>query len=270
MRNVSAYLSFFRVRFINGLQYRAAAWAGVATQFAWGAMNILMYRAFYQSGNTAFPMTFQELTSYLWLQQSLLTLTMAWYFDNDILNSISSGNIAYELCRPADIYSLWFIKNLAVRVSRAALRCLPILIVAAFLPEPYNISLPASPEAGLMFLLSMILGTLVSVSINMLVYISAFYTISTLGVRAITSSLVLFLSGEVIPIPFFPEGLKNALYKLPFAAIQNTPFQIYNGHINGADVYTSILLQALWLIVLLAAGKLWTNKALKKTVVQGG
>ena len=31
------YLSFFRIRFIAGLQYRAAAWAGIATQFAWEA-----------------------------------------------------------------------------------------------------------------------------------------------------------------------------------------------------------------------------------------
>lgn len=28
------YISFFRIRFINGLQYRAAAYAGIATQFA--------------------------------------------------------------------------------------------------------------------------------------------------------------------------------------------------------------------------------------------
>ena len=35
----------FKIRFINGLQYRAAAYAGVATQFAWGAMTILMFSA---------------------------------------------------------------------------------------------------------------------------------------------------------------------------------------------------------------------------------
>ena len=29
------YLSFFRLRFITGLQYRTAALAGIATQFFW-------------------------------------------------------------------------------------------------------------------------------------------------------------------------------------------------------------------------------------------
>ena len=40
------YLSFFRLRFITGLQYRTAALAGIATQFFWGAMEILTFRAF--------------------------------------------------------------------------------------------------------------------------------------------------------------------------------------------------------------------------------
>ena len=60
------YLSFFRIRFIAGLQYRAAAWAGIATQFAWGGMTILMFWAFYQSGENNFPMTFPQLSSYIW------------------------------------------------------------------------------------------------------------------------------------------------------------------------------------------------------------
>ena len=267
---MTKYLTFFKIRFINGLQYRAAAWAGAATQFAWGAMNILMYRAFYNSGQMNFPMTFPELTTYLWLQQSLLALVVAWYFDNEIFDSISNGNIAYEMCRPTDIYTLWFIKNLAVRVSRVVLRCAPILLVAAFLPKPYNIALPVSIEAGLMFIISLILGTLVVVAFFMLIYISAFYTISSLGVRTISAEIVLFFSGAVIPLPFFPEKLRVISKLLPFASIQNTPFQIYNGFIKGQDIYESVVIQLIWLIILLIIGKLWIKNALKRVIVQGG
>ena len=49
------YLTLFRIRFIAGLQYRAAALAGIMTQFAWGGMTVLLYRAFYQSDPAAFP-----------------------------------------------------------------------------------------------------------------------------------------------------------------------------------------------------------------------
>jgi ABC-2 type transport system permease protein len=35
------YRALFRIRFTNSLQYRVAAFAGLATQFAWGFMYIL-------------------------------------------------------------------------------------------------------------------------------------------------------------------------------------------------------------------------------------
>ena len=264
------YLSFFRIRFTNGLQYRAAAWAGVATQFAWGFLSLLLYKAFYADGQAAFPMSFPELSSYIWLQQALLALFMSWYFDNDIFNSVTSGSVAYELCRPADLYTMWFVKNMAVRVSRVVLRCAPILLVAVFLPEPMNISLPASPVAGALFLLSLTLGFLVTVSFSMLIYISAFSTISPLGMRILAASLVDFLSGGIVPLAFFPDGVRAVVNLLPFASMQNAAFQIYIGYSAGTEAMKSVLLQLFWLAALAGIGKAAMGRALKKVVIQGG
>ena len=119
------YLAFFRLRFSMGLQYRAAALAGMATQFVWGAMEILMFRAFYLADKNAFPMTFHATASYVWMQQAFLALFMVWMMENDIFDAITDGNIAYELCRPVDIYPMWFARSLASRFSRAVLRCMP-------------------------------------------------------------------------------------------------------------------------------------------------
>ena len=44
--------------------------AGVATQFAWGFMEILLFHAFYQTDPAAFPMEFSQLAAYIWLQQA--------------------------------------------------------------------------------------------------------------------------------------------------------------------------------------------------------
>ena len=50
---MNKYLSFFRLRFVNSLQYRSAAFAGIATQFFWGLMELLLFSAFYRAGDTA-------------------------------------------------------------------------------------------------------------------------------------------------------------------------------------------------------------------------
>ncbi|MBP3540329.1 MAG: ABC-2 family transporter protein [Clostridia bacterium] len=264
------YLSFFRIRFLAGLQYRAAAWAGIATQFAWGGMSILMYRAFYQSGQSAFPMEFSQLSSYIWMQQAFLAMFMVWFYDNEIFDHITSGSIAYELCRPCDLYSMWFVKNMAIRLSRVVLRCAPILLVAALLPAPYGVTLPASLEAALLFPISMLLGFLVMVAFSMLVYISAFYTISPNGVRILVTSVLEFLAGGVLPIPFFPDWLRPVMYALPFASMQNTPYLIYVGHFAAGDALGGMVMQLFWVIALVLMGKGWMNRALKKVVVQGG
>ena len=64
----------FKIRFINTLQYRTAAFAGVLTQFAFGLLYILLFRAFYAQGNVPENFTLDQMTSYIWLQQMFFVL----------------------------------------------------------------------------------------------------------------------------------------------------------------------------------------------------
>ena len=264
------YLSFFRIRFVNSLQYRSAAAAGIATQFAWGALELLAFRAFYQTSPEGFPMSFDALASYVWLRQALLALYMTWFFENEIFEAITKGNIAYEMARPIGIYAMWFTRSLASRLSRAVLRCMPILLVAALLPAPYGIGLPPTPAAGIWFIITAVLGFLVTVSLCMLIYISAFYTLSVLGVRIVITTIADFLGGSLIPLPFLPENMQGLLSLLPFASMIDVPFRIYGGDIVGNEIYQRAALQVFWLITLTSLGALWTRHALRRVVSQGG
>ena len=136
------YISFFRLRCVTGLQYRAAALAGISTQFAWGFLIIFAYHAFYRSDPTAFPMTLQAAVNYTWIQQAFLAMFASWVLDGDILEEITSGSISYSLCRPVDLYAMWYTKSLSGRISKVALRAMPILVVAALLPVGYNLTAP--------------------------------------------------------------------------------------------------------------------------------
>ena len=134
---MKAYFSVFKLRLIYGLQYRAAALAGVATQFFWGIMHIMIYEAFYANAASAPPMSLKQVIIYIWLQQSFLVFVALWIRDNEIINLITSGNIAYELCRPCSIYGFWFAKLVAQRLSGAMLPPSPAHS-CIFDPEPYK------------------------------------------------------------------------------------------------------------------------------------
>jgi len=264
------YWAFFRLRFTMGLQYRTAATAGVVTQFFWGAMNILVYRAFYETDASAFPMSFQATSTYIWLQQAFLALFGAWILANDIFDSIMNGNIVYEMCRPVSIYNMWFSRSVANRLSRALLRCLPILLFAGFLPAPFGIGKPASIEHFGLFLIAIFLGFGVTVAFFMMIYGLTFFTISPNGLRILITSVVEFLAGAIIPLPFFPDKIKAVLELLPFASMQNVPLRIYSGSMSGEEMMKGIILQAIWLLALVILGKIFFRLAEKKIVVQGG
>lgn len=264
------YLSFFRLRFLMGLQYRAAALGGIATQFAWGFMEIMIFRAFYRADAAAFPMSFSATASYIWLQQAFLALFATWMMEKEIFDAIVNGNIVYELCRPISIYNMWFSRSMANRLSRAVLRCFPILAFAVFIPKPYGIALPASLWHFVLFLLTLLLGLAMTVSLCVLVYILAFFTISPQGLQMIFITMTDFFAGALIPLPFFPEKMQRFMELLPFAAMQNVPLRIYGGSMTRFEIQKAVLLQIFWLLVITAAGKLLCKLALKRVVVQGG
>jgi len=268
--NTKLYRSVFKLRMANGMQYRAAALAGIATQFFWGFIIIMVYEAFYSHSLINPPISLSQLVSYIWLQQAFLAFIMLWFRDNELFQLITTGNIAYELCRPNGIYEFWYAKLLAQRVSSALLRCFPILIVALFLPQPYRLSLPPDTATLLLFCITLLLGLLVLVAISMFIYISVFVTMSPVGSLLMFSVLGEFLAGATIPIPFMPSWLQVIVSWLPFHLAADFPFRVFSGHIPKEAALSGILVQLIWLALLLGFGKFAMNRALRRVVVQGG
>lgn len=183
---------------------------------------------------------------------------------------IQSGGVAYELARPVDLYGMMLSKQTAKRLLGALVRCFPTLIVAFLLPSGYGLNLPSSLGSFLGFLVSMPLGMLTVVAFTMLIYIAAFYTVSPKGVQMAGSTLADFFSGGLIPIVFFPTGLRVFAEITPFGSMQNLPIRIYSGNISGANAILGIILQLFWILVLFIIGKLWLSKTMKRIVIQGG
>lgn len=267
---MKAYVSIWRLRFVNGMQYRAAALAGMATQLFFGFVFIMIFAAFYSGSSGSEPISLQDLITYVWLQQVFLSFIMLWFRDQELFDLITSGNIAYELCRPMDLYPHWYSKLMAQRVASVTLRCFPILFITFLLPEPYRMSAPPSLASFLLFLVTLLLGLLVIVSISMLIYISVFWTMSPIGSILMISVAGEFLAGMIIPVPLMPSWLQSIAYVLPFRWTADFPFRVYSGHIPVTEAAWGIAIQLLWLAVLVIVGQWLMRKALRAVVVQGG
>lgn len=264
------YYSFFKVRFFSEIQYRMATVTALTTQFVWGLMECLAYKALLESDAIAFPMEYSAVVSYIWLKEAFLVLFSTWASDNDIFSMILDGGIAYELCRPVSIYAMWFSRTVGGRVAQAAMRCGPVLLCALLLPKPYKPGTPVSAPAFLLFVLAMVLALGVTVAFCMLVYVLSFFTISPQGWRMLLTGAVELLSGSIIPLPFIPQPFRAVMELLPFGSMQNVPFRIYSGDIMGNRVFAAVGLQLFWFVALAAAGWFACRKAERRIVVQGG
>jgi ABC-2 type transport system permease protein len=263
------YISYFKAELKAGLQYKTAALSGLTTQFFWGIIFALVYTSFYR--HTAIQdINLSQLMDYVWLNQAFLTLIYIGLNDEAIIGSIKDGTVAYELLRPYDLYTWWYVKLVARRYALVMLRCMPILVFAYLLPEPYNLSLPFSVFTFLMFVLTMFLGTILVSTINMIVNSLAFFTNENRGISSIIYTIADLLEGSQIPLPLLSGVVLVIASFTPFRFIEDLPFRLYSGHIDIRTGFREIGIELIWILGLLIIGRLIMKKALSKVSIQGG
>lgn len=265
-----AYITYFKLKFISSLQYRSAAWAGIATQFFFGFVYIMVYIAFYESGGNNIPMELSQVVTYLWLNQALLALVNQFSRDQELFKLIREGGISYELTRPKNLYFMWYFKVIGQRLANVTLRFIPLVIVTSLLPEPFHLGGPASILHFLLFAVSLGFGTLLVTALTVFYPIVMLTTMNEKGIVNLIITIADILSGIVVPIPFFPRFLQIISSLLPFQYISDLPFRIYVGNISLHDGVFGICIQAIWIVIFIIFGNFLMKRSLKRVVVQGG
>ncbi len=266
---MTAYLSIIRMRFIALLQYRIAAAAGIFTQLFFGFVMVVVIRQFFFSGDSQAAMSMAQAVTYIWLGQAMLGM-MPWNGDNEVITMIKDGNIAYELCRPLNIYTHWYCRLLALRTAPTLLRCLPIFLIAGLLPVGYNLQPPPSPAAFAAWLAAILGSLLLGCALSNIISISALWTVAGEGMLRMLPALVIFFSGSLVPLPLFPSWAQGIVNFLPFAGLVDVPNQFFIGTLAPAALPLMLLRQLAWTAVFGLIGAALLRLATKRVVIQGG
>jgi len=266
---VTPYWACFRAALQVALAYRAAALAGIATQFFWGLLRIAVFSAFYAASTMRQPLELAQVIDYIWLGQAFLAL-LPTRADPVVTAAVRDGTIAYELARPVDLHGYWFARAISLKLGPALLRA-PPLITCALLLMPESIALrgPASGAAFAIFGLSMLLALLVGACLTVLVDVFTLRALDGEGAAILVFAGAWVLSG-MVPVPLLPPGISTVVEWLPFAALADLPFRAYVGQI-GTDAALLVLLRQLgWVVVLWLTSRMLLAVTLRRVVVQGG
>ena len=246
--------------------YRWATFAGVFTNTVFGFIRAYVLIALFAAVPRIGAYDRADALTYTFLVQGLIMPLYLWGW-LEIAESVQSGQIATDLYRPLDYQMYWLFQDLGRAAYHAIMRGIPPFVVAAIV---FDLRLPQHPVTWLAFASSVGLAVTVSYAMRFMVNLSAFWIIDIRGVHALAAAIWTSLSGFIIPIAFFPDGLRDVIRLLPFVAMIEMPIEIFLEHVRGVDLVATMAVQAAWALVLLGAGRGLLSGATRKLVVQGG
>lgn len=245
------------------LTYRAAYLAGALTNAFFGVVRSYIYIALYGAGGSVAGFTLRDAIEYTWITQVLFGVAV---ISLEIDGTIRTGDVVTDLFRPWSFYGYWLSRFLGERACNLLLRGLLTYAIGALL---FAVPLPAGGTA-LAFVATIGLSLLVSFTISFIVNLTAFWLLDNAGVITLANALMVFFSGLIVPPSFMPPPLAALARALPFQALGDLPARVFLGQVTGAALGQALLVQALWLAALTAAGALLVRRALRKVVIQGG
>lgn len=259
------YLEVARKSFQRHLAYRAATLAGLFTNAVFGVLLASVFVALYHSngGGTVAGFNVEESLTYIWVGQALIMVIYMWGWW-EVAMAIQTGDIVSDLMKPFDYYAFWMSRDLGRAACHMLTRFIPTFAIGLLL---YQLAMPGSLLTWLAFAVSIVLAVVVSFAFRYLLNLSAFWLTDYRGVGSVALIGVNFLSGHLVPIPFFPHWLRIIADVLPFRAILMIPVEVLLRHGNPLSL---LGLQLFWVVVLSFIAQLVTRLAERKVVVQGG
>ena len=231
-------------------------------------MLIATRKAFYEHGGAPTGLPYDKMVTYSWLVQAFFAMTpFTANVDPEVRKQLSDGSVAYELCRPLDLHTVWLVRNAANRLAPTLLRFAPIFVLGMIF---FEMQPPPSALALGAFVLGMAGALALIASWCALISTSLLWTISGDGLSRTSPFLVSLLSGQLVPLALYPDWLQPTLRFLPFAGMVEGPFSLYLGTVPPSGVAGVLAHQLLWTLFFVLVGRTLLARGLKRLVVQGG
>lgn len=201
------------------------------------------------------------------LSYTVLSTAFAAQLDarTNLDGAIWSGYVVHRLLRPVPLFGDFLAEMGGRWLFGLATFTAPLLFLAPLLGVAVT---PASPAAGGLFLVSLLLAIAVGAALDFLFgSLIVWLDQSLWAVQYARAGLVVVLSGALVPLPLLPWGIGTVLGWLPFASMASAPLLIFVGH---GDALPLLAGQAFWALLLWWAATLVWSRSLPRMVSYGG
>jgi ABC-2 type transport system permease protein len=219
------------------------------------------------SGHLLSPEKISYLVTY-YLVIFIIDRLTGFYFEQNLQEEIRQGTFSRYLTKPISIRKYLISDNLGGKTFNTLFLLLPILglFFLAFhkyiiFPHPVNL---------LLFVLSLIIVYFIQFSMSMLVASCSFFIEQAFAFNHLHWMLDAVAGGYMLPLAFYPEGLRNIFRVLPFAYVYSSPVTIVTGQLTLSASLMQILFALIWAIALYFISKFVWEAGIKKYSAVGG
>lgn len=255
-----------RMTFLTKFAYMKAFWFNVAGTAASIFIYYFLWKIVFQEQDTLRGFTVTQITTYVVLSR-MLGSQFAGGINMEFSRWIYDGAIGMELLRPVSLFFTLFAKRIGEFTFFFVFKGVPIAVLGILVLGGEG---PKSILSFLLFLCSVCISIGILFFFEFMVGLCSFYTLGSWGLGYTKSTLLSILSGAIVPLFLFPEGVTRVLDYMPFAGMVSIPINIFLGKYEMQQAFQFMGLQFIWVLLLGLLAKVLYNRIIKLVVVQGG
>ena len=270
-KSVKVYLPFALNELKRQMAYKGAFYLFILISLFGSFISYYLWMAIYGSSNQEAlgGLTQNEMVVYVFMvyvTSSIVTISISDWVSDDVVK----GTVVMNLIKPID-YRMSLVSRASGNMVYRFLAPSVFIWIGLEIYKVKVLGLEAVTVWGvLLYLLSCGMSFLIYVLFDFCFGMVAFFTTYIFGMLMAKGALLGFLTGQLIPISFFPEAVQKVFDFLPFSSMVYTPVMIYLGKYTDETLWFMLLRQAVWVIILYVLGSIIWKKVTKRLVVLGG
>lgn len=271
MNKLKRYYPFFINDLKSNMAYKGSFYLFMVCRIIEAFISYYLWMAIYNSSSNGVlgGLSKDEMVVYIFMTNitiNVVGIGLSYHINKDV----TEGAVAINLIKPID-YRMSLISRAAGTAVYKLL--IPGVFVWAGV-EIYKCNVlnlkVTSISNMLLYLISMILSFMIYVLFDFCFGMLAFTNTYMFGMNIVKHTVLTFLSGELIPISFFPAAVGKIFELLPFSSMLYTPVMIYLGKYSVNEIIKAFALQIVWILLLYGLGSFLWKKITKRLIVLGG
>jgi ABC-2 type transport system permease protein len=188
--------------------------------------------------------------------------------DYQISEDIRNGLINQFLLKPINYYLYRFSIFVAARLVSGGLALLPILVALPLLKD--HIVLPDELWRLAYGLPAMLMAAMIQFTIAYIFGLLTFWFLEIQSFIILSLAIETVLGGQMFPLDLMPAWFYRISQWLPYYYQMYFPTAIFTGRLDETAALNGLVLQAFWVVALLALAQLLWTRGLRRHTAVGG